>query len=91
MFQLAEVLDNFIGCGLSSDGYISTFQTKIRNICLSEFWNSIGCLWSPSYTSCRGLKYLLKVVYILLVYFNMAGFSISNTVFYYRMETLPYV
>ena len=45
------------------------------------------CSVSTAYTSlCRGLECLIKVWYIILVYPNVAEFSISNTVFCCRME-----
>ena len=52
---------------------------------------SVVCSASAAYISlCRGLKYLLKVRYTILVYCNVARFLISNTVFCCRIETLPY-
>ena len=51
---------------------------------------SVTCSASAAYTSlCRGLKYLLKVGYIILDNLNLARFLISNTVFCCKMETLP--
>ena len=50
------------------------------------------CVLAPTYTSlCRGLEYLLKVRYIILVYPNGAGFLIFNSVFCCMIGTLPYV
>ena len=61
--------------------YISTFQTKIRNVCLLYVVYST----SAAYNSlCRGLKYLLKVGHIILDCPKVAKFSISNTVFWCR-------
>ena len=71
-------------------------MTEIRIVCLSvilEFYLLLSvCNASIVYTSlCRGLKYLLKVQYIILVYPNLANYLITNTVLCCRMETLPYV
>ena len=50
------------------------------------------CVLAPAYTSlCRGLEYLLKVRYIILVDPLKNGFSIFDTIFGYRMETVPCV
>ena len=52
----------------------------------------IVCVLAPAYTSlCRDLQYLLKVRYIIIVYPNIVAFLISNTGFYYGMETLSHV
>ena len=77
--------------------YINTLQTNLRNDCLSlilEFGlSSLSvCVLAPDSPRLRrGLEYLLKVSYIVPIDPNVAGFSIFNTVFCYRMETLPYV
>ena len=78
--------------------YISTFQTILRNVCLSiisEFCLSVGrsvCRASTAYTSfCRGLKYLLKVRYIILNYPNVARFLISEILCLGRAKILTYV
>ena len=76
--------------------YISTFQTILRNFCLSvisEFWlSSVVCSASPAYTGlCRGLKYLLKVRYIILNDPNVARFLIFETLCWGRAKTLTYV
>ena len=43
----------------------------------------VVCSASAAYTSlCRGLKYLLKVRYVILVYSNVAEILISNAVFF---------
>ena len=71
-------------------------QTIIRNVCLSaisEFCLSVVvCSASTTYTSlCRGLKYLLKVRFIILVYPNVARFSIFKTLCLGKSKTLSYV
>ena len=43
------------------------------------------------FSLCRGLIYLLKVGYIILVDPNETGFLIFETVFLFRTPTLPYV
>ena len=52
--------------------YISTIQTILRNVCLTVILEfslpSSVCVFAPAYTSlCRGLQYLVKVRYIILV------------------------
>ena len=48
--------------------------------------------WFPAYHNlCRGLKYLSKIRYTTLVMSNVAGFLIFETVFSYRLATLPYI
>ena len=48
------------------------------------------CVLAPAYTSlCRGLEYLLKVRYIILVVLNGAGFLIFNTIFVTGWEYCP--
>ena len=50
------------------------------------------CVLAPAYTSlCRGLEYLLKVRYIIVVDLNGARFLIFEAVFLGRSATLPYV
>ena len=76
--------------------FINMFQTNIRNVSLSvilEFCLSVVvCVLAPAYTSlCRGLKYLPKVRYIILVDPLWARFLIFETVFLGRSATLPYV
>ena len=45
----------------------------------------VVCVLAPAYTSlCRGLEYLLKVRYVVLLDTNGAGFLISNTIFSLR-------
>ena len=47
---------------------------------------------SAAYTSLfSGLKFLLKVRYIILVYLNQVGFLIFKTLCLCRSKTLPYV
>ena len=81
--------------------YISTFQTNLKNACLSvilEFClsssllSSVVCVLAPAYTSlCIGLKYLPKVMYIILFDPLWASFFIFESVFVGRSATLPYV
>ena len=53
---------------------------------------SVVCEQSPAFPSiCRGLEYLLKVRYIILVVPNVAGFLISNTVFLLHDGNTAYV
>ena len=53
---------------------------------------SVVCVLAPGYTNlCRGLKYLRKVWYIILVDLLCARFLIIETVFLIRTATLPYV
>ena len=69
--------------------YISTFQTIPRNVCLSViFFLSVVvvvgvlCSASTAYTGLfRGLKYLLKVRYIIPNHPNVARFLIFETFF----------
>ena len=65
--------------------YVNMSQTKIRNVCLpviSEFCLLllvIVCSASAALLSlCRGLKYLLKVRYAILVYTNVDGFLFQD-------------
>ena len=79
--------------------YISTFQTNLRNLC-REFRISVchlsssvylsGCRPSAAYTSpYKGLKYSLKVKYIILNYpNNVAKFLIFKTLCLGRAKTL---
>ena len=46
---------------------------------------------TPSVYTYKHTHTYIKVRYIILVYPNMAGLLISNTVFCCRIETLPYV
>ena len=77
--------------------YINTFQRNLRNVYL--FWYvrnpvclSFVCSASTVNTSlCRGLKYLLKVRYIFLVYHNVARFSFFDNLCLGRSKTFPYV
>ena len=49
------------------------------------------CVLAPSYSSlCRGLEYLFKFRYIILVYPRRIFFNLKHC-FCYGMETLPYV
>ena len=66
--------------------YINTFQTILRYVCLSvilEFCLYVVILvFTLAYTSlCKGLKYLLKVMFIIEIDPNGAGFLIFDTVF----------
>ena len=77
---------------------ISTFQTILRNGCLSvisEFCLSLSsvCSASTAYTGlCRGQKNLLKKVrYIIPNYPNVARFLIFVTLCLGRAKTLTYV
>ena len=67
---------------------------KIRNACLfviSEFCITV-CSASTAYTRlCRGLKYLLKVPYIITNYPNVVGFLIFETLCLGSLKILPYV
>ena len=57
--------------------YICTNQTKIRNVCLSVILSVVVVVWSAptAYTNlCRGLEYLPKIQYIILVKPNVTGF-----------------
>ena len=74
--------------------YINTFQTNLRNICLSvmeiEFClSSVVCRLWTAFSLCRGLVYLLKVRYITLVVPNVAEVLISNTVFVAAWKHCP--
>ena len=72
---------------------INTFQTIIKNVCLSVILEfcllsvfcylcSVVCNKSAAYPSvCTGLEYLLKVKYTTLVDPNEAVFLIFETVF----------
>ena len=54
--------------------------------------SSSVCSASKAYTSlARDLKYLLKVLYIILIYYNQAKFSIFNTLCLGSLKTLTYV
>ena len=51
----------------------------------------IVCILALAYTSlCRGLEYLLKVRYTILVDPNGVGFLIFETIFLGSLSTLPY-
>ena len=66
-------------------------MSVISEFCLSSSL-SVVCVLAPAYTSlCRGLKYLPKVSYIILVDPLRDRFLIIETVFLGRSETLPYV
>ena len=62
--------------------YLNMFQTNLRDVCLSvtlEFY--LTFVLAPAYTSfCKGLKYSLKVRYIILAPPNVAGFLIFESV-----------
>ena len=62
----------------------------IKNILLFYYKkSSIVCtLWTAS-SLCRGLEYILKVSYIILIEPNVAGFSIANTVFVTEWKHCP--
>ena len=71
-----------------NEPYISTSRSKIRSVCLSvilEFCLSSLSVVCSAFIACpslcRGLKYSLKVGYIILVYLNVTGFLISNFFF----------
>ena len=49
--------------------HISTFQTKIRNVCQARLQPTLV------YLDCRGLYFFLKLRYIILVYPNVVCFS----------------
>ena len=73
--------------------YIIRFLTIIRNVrplVILEFCQlSVVCSASATYTIlCRGLKYLLKVRYIILVYPNVARYLISETLCLGSSKTL---
>ena len=79
--------------------YISSFQTILRNCCLSvilEFCLSV-CSASTAYTNlCRGLKYLPKVRYSKVKYIILndpivARFLIFETLCFGRAKTLTYI
>ena len=96
-FQLPYFSTIFVTSGkkiLDPNGpYISTFQTIKKN-CLSVGRSACRsvCHASTAYTSvCRGLKYLLKVRYIILNYPNVARFLIFETLCLRRAKTLTYV
>ena len=76
--------------------YISMSQTVLRHFCLSVILEfcllSVGCNASAAYTSlCRSLKYLLKVLYDILVYPNVTRFLISEALCQGSFKTLHYV
>ena len=76
--------------------FINTFQTILRSVCLLvvlQFCTSfVVFVLVPAYTSlCRGLDYLLKVRYIIVVVLNGSDSMIFSTFFCYGMEILPYV
>ena len=52
----------------------------------------VFCSMSIAYTSsCRGLKYLVKITYIIQDYANVARFLIFETLYLDESKTLPYV
>ena len=77
--------------------YISTFQTILIIVCLSvivEFCLSssivLACVLAPAYTSlCRGMEYLLKVRYIIVVDPNRSGFWFSRQFFWAEWQHSP--
>ena len=78
--------------------YISTSQTKKRNVCLSvilEFclqlllWLSIVQLQPTAFVRC--LKYLLKIPYFIQYYPSLVRFLIFKILCSGRSKTLPYV
>ena len=75
--------------------YMNTIQTVLGNVCLSvisDFCLSSVCCASTAYTSLfRGLKYLLKVRYIILNYPNVAWFFIFDILCLGRAKTKTYV
>ena len=79
-----------VGVSYKSKKCMSVGNFWKLSICLSVIV-VVVCL-CPRSCLCRGLEYLPKVKYIILVDSNGALFSISNSVFFcYGMETLPYV
>ena len=76
--------------------YINKSRTKTRNASLSiilEFCLlAMICSASEAYTNlCRGLKYLLKVMYIILNYPTVAQFWIFETLYLGRTKKLTYM
>ena len=70
--------------------YINTYQTNLRNDCLSVILFVVVGVVAPAYTSlCIGLEYLLKVRYIIL---TEPDFRFATLFFFcHGMKTLPYV
>ena len=75
--------------------FINTFQINLRNVCLSVIpalcLSFLFCEQLPVSCLYRGLAYLLKLPYIILVVPNVSGFSIFSTVFCCGMKILPYI
>ena len=66
-------------------------MSVILEFCLSSS-SSVVCVLAPAYTSsCRGLKCLPKVRYIILVDPLWARFLIFTTLFLGRSAALPYI
>ena len=82
---------------LDHNGPYIKFQTNLRNVCLPvnfEFCLSlvgvgVGFLASAHTRLCKGLAYLPKVRYIIVVDFLLDDFLIFETVFLGRSATLP--
>ena len=99
IFIIIDFFCNFWKKVLDQNGpYINTFQTNLRNDCLSvipELYLSsvvVICVLAPAYTSvCRGLKYSPKARYIIVVDPLWDRYLIFETVFLGRSATLPYV
>ena len=89
--------DAFIGFSCLSDRIYRVCHVSDKNkknVCLweiSEFCLlSVDCSPTAAYTSlCRDQKYLLKLRYIILVYLNVTGFLIFETICLGRSKTLP--
>ena len=72
--------------------YISMIQTKIWKFSNFGILCIVVCSASTAYTSlCRNLNYLLKIIYITLVYSNVGGYLIFETHCLGRSKILPHV
>ena len=74
---------------------LDKFRDFSINIKTFRIWfekSNVHLPWSSSVlSSVRGLKCLLKILYIILVDLLQDGFFIFKTVFLCRSEKLPYV
>ena len=72
--------------------HVSEKSKKCLSVGNSEILYVVVCVLALAYTSlCRGLQYLLKVRYIIVVNPNGAEVFIFETVILGRTAALPYV